>query len=173
MADAKKALKEALKVGKNAYYIRQREDCGKFGNLGIAFMKGKYKGTIKTIFLRDLYLWLWSLLFVIPGIIKSYSYFMVPYIAADNPELPSSRVFEISKQTMKGEKWNLFVLQLSFILWHMGCLITCGLGYLFLTPYLEATYAELYACLKTKAMREGIIAEGELPRSLWNDTSAA
>jgi uncharacterized membrane protein len=162
-----------LKVGKNAYYIRQREDCGKFGNLGIAFMKGKYKGTIKTIFLRDLYLWLWSLLFVIPGIIKSYSYFMVPYIAADNPELPSSRVFEISKQTMKGEKWNLFVLQLSFILWHMGCLITCGLGYLFLTPYLEATYAELYACLKTKAMREGIIAEGELPRSLWNDTSAA
>ncbi|MBQ2067167.1 MAG: DUF975 family protein, partial [Clostridiales bacterium] len=116
---------------------------------------------------------LWSLLFLIPGIIKSYSYFMVPYIAADNPELPSSRVFEISKQTMKGEKWNLFVLQLSFILWHLGCLITCGFGYLFLTPYLEATYAELYACLKTKAMREGIIAEGELPRSLWNDTSAA
>lgn len=160
-------------AGKNAYYIRQREDCGKFGNLALAFKKGKYKGTIKTLFLKDLYIWLWSLLFVIPGIIKSYSYFMVPYIVADNPELPSSRIFEISKQTMKGEKWNLFVLQLSFILWHMGCWITCGIGYLFLTPYLEATYAELYACLKTKAMREGIINEGELPRSIWNDSSAA
>lgn len=162
-----------LRVGKNAYYIRQREDCGKFGNLAIAFKKGKYKGTVKTIFLRDLYLWLWSLLFLIPGIIKSYSYFMVPYIAADNPELPSSRVFEISKQTMKGEKWNLFVLQLSFILWHLGCWLTCGIGYLFFTPYVEATNAELYACLKTKAMREGIIQEGELPRSIWNDTSEA
>ena len=162
-----------FKAGKNAYYIRQREDCGKFGNLALAFKKGKYKGTIKTLFLKDLYIWLWSLLFVIPGIIKSYSYFMVPYIVADNPELPSSRIFEISKQTMKGEKWKLFVLQLSFILWHMGCWITCGIGYLFLTPYLEATYAELYACLKTKAMREGIINEGELPRSIWNDSSAA
>jgi len=162
-----------LRAGKYAYYIRQREDCGKFGNLTLAFKKGKYKGTIKTLFLKDLYLWLWSLLFIIPGIIKSYSYFMVPYIVADQPELESSRVFEISKQTMKGNKWKLFVLQLSFILWELACVCTCGIGFLFLAPYKEATYAELYACLKTKAMRDGIITEGELPRSLWSDSSPA
>ena len=162
-----------LIAGKTAYFIRQREDCGKIGNLGIAFKKGKYKGTILTMFLKELYLWLWSLLFVIPGIIKSYSYFMVPYIVADNPELPASRIFEISKKTMKGEKWNLFVLQLSFILWDLACCCTCGLGFFFHAPYKETTYAELYACLKNKAIHEGIINEGELPRSIWNDSSAS
>ena len=151
-----------LKVGKNAYYIRQREDCGKFGNLGIAFMKGKYKGTIKTIFLRDLYLWLWSLLFVIPGIIKSYSYWMVPYITAANPNLSASRAFEISKKTMNGDKWHTFVLQLSFIGWDLLALLTFGVGYYFLAPYKETTYAELYATLKQKAITSGIATEEEL-----------
>lgn len=163
-------LSNPLLVGKFAYFIRQREDCGKFGNITIAFKKGKYKGTIKTMFLRDLYIWLWSLLFVIPGIIKTYSYFMVPYIMADNPELDSERAFEISKKTMDGNKWDLFVLQLSFILWDLGCICTCGIGFLFLAPYKEATYAELYACLKNKAMQNGIINEGELPRSIWNES---
>ena len=164
-------LANPLLVGKNAYYIRQREDCGKFGNLAIAFKKGKYKGAVKTMFLRELFIWLWSLLFVIPGIIKTLSYFMVPYIMADNPELDSDRAFEISKKTMDGNKWDLFVLQLSFILWDLGCICTCGIGFLFLAPYKEATYAELYACLKNKAMRDGIISEGELPRSIWNEST--
>ena len=161
-----------LIVGEKAYFIRQREDCGKFSNLAICFKKGKYKGAVLVMFLKGLYETLWSLLFIIPGIIKSYSYFMVPYIAADNPELPADRIFEISKKTMDGEKWNVFVLQLSFILWYLAGLCACCLGVYFVVPYVEATNAELYAYLKNKALREGIIAEGELPRSIWNDSYA-
>ena len=161
-----------LIVGEKAYFIRQREDCGKFSNLAICFKKGKYKGSVLVMFLKDLYIFLWSLLLIIPGIIKTYSYFMVPYIAADNPELPADRIFEISKKTMDGEKWNVFVLQLSFILWNLAGLAACCIGVYFVVPYIETTNAELYAYLKSKALREGIIAEGELPRSIWNDPYA-
>ena len=161
-----------LVIGKNAYFIRQREDCGKWENLICAFRKGKYKGSVKTMFFYDLYIFLWSLLFYIPGIIKKYSYFMVPYILADNPEINTERAFEISKKAMDGNKWNVFVLDLSFILWHLGCICTCGLGYFFFFPYWDATRAELYACLKSKAMQDGIILEGELPRSIWNGSDS-
>ena len=138
-----------LKVGKNAYYIRQREDCGKFGNLGIAFMKGKYKGTIKTIFLRDLYLWLWSLLFVIPGLIKAYSYRMVPYIIKDEPDLSAKEVLQRSKEMMRGHKWHAFILDLSFLGWIILAVLTLGvLSFFWVDPYIKSTDAALYSVLK-------------------------
>lgn len=111
--------------------------------------KTNYKNNVLTMFLRSLYTYLWSLLFIIPGIIKSYEYFMVPYILADHPELKSNEVFELSKKMMNGQKWNTFVLQLSFIGWHLLNMITFGLlGLVYVNPYIHATNAELYLKLK-------------------------
>ena len=89
------------------------------------------------------------MLFVIPGIIKGYEYRMVSYILADQPELSRKEAFQLSKQMMKGQKWNAFVLDLSFIGWYLLCLVTCGIaGIFYVYPYVFATDAELYLALK-------------------------
>ena len=151
-----------IKVGGYNFFNRQREGTSKFTNIFGGFAHGHYKASIRNMFLKDLYEFLWSMLFVIPGIIKSYSYWMVPYITAANPNLSASRVFEISKKTMSGEKWRTFVLQLSFIGWELLAILTFGVGAYFLAPYQETTYAELYAVLRQKAIANGIATEAEL-----------
>lgn len=151
-----------VRVGGYNYFNNLHEGTSKFTNIFGGFTHGHYKASIRNMFLRDLYVFLWSLLFVIPGIIKSYSYWMVPYITAANPNLSASRAFEISKKTMNGEKWHTFVLQLSFIGWDILAAISFGIGYYFLAPYKETTFAELYATLKEKAIASGIATEEEL-----------
>ena len=151
-----------VKVGGYNFFNRQREGTSRFTNIFGGFAHGHYKASIRNMFLMDLYVFLWSLLFVIPGIIKSYSYWMVPYITAANPNLSASRAFEISKKTMSGNKWRTFVLQLSFIGWDLLACLTFGIGFYFLAPYKETTYAELYATLKQKAITNGIATEEEL-----------
>lgn len=111
--------------------------------------KLNYKSTVLTMFLRGLYTFLWTLLFIIPGIIKSYEYYMVPYILADHPEMSHQEVFALSKKMMDGEKWNTFVLELSFIGWQLLNGLTIGiLGLFYVNPYVHATHAELYLTLK-------------------------
>ncbi len=95
-------------------------------------------------FLRGLYVFLWSLLLVIPGIVKSYSYAMTPFIMTDHPELSASDAINRSKEMMNGHKWNLFVLDLTFIGWAILCVLTLNLGNLFLNPYVNAAYAVFY-----------------------------
>ncbi|MCR5340503.1 MAG: DUF975 family protein, partial [Saccharofermentans sp.] len=151
-----------IKVGGYNFFNRQREGTSRFTNIFGGFTHGHYKASIRNMFLKDLYEFLWSMLFIIPGIIKSYSYWMVPYITAANPNLSASRVFEISKKTMSGEKWRTFVLQLSFIGWELLAILTFGVGAYFLAPYQETTYAELYAVLRQKAIANGIATEEEL-----------
>ena len=97
------------------------------------------------MFFRDLYVVLWSLLFIIPGIYKSYQYRMVSYILAENPDMPYKEVLQRSKDMMNGQKWKTFVLDWSFILWHMLGGITCGLAEVFyVAPYVNLTNAALY-----------------------------
>ena len=151
-----------VRVGGYNFFNRQREGTSKFTNIFGGFARGHYKASIRNMFLKDLYEFLWSMLFVIPGIIKSYSYWMVPYITAANPNLSASRAFEISKKTMNGDKWRTFVLQLSFIGWDLLAILTFGIGGYFLAPYKETTYAELYAALRQKAIAGGIATEEEL-----------
>lgn len=104
-----------------------------------------YWHCVKTCFLRDLFVGLWSLLFVIPGVIKSYEYRMVPYLLAEHPEMSSSEVLARSKEMMDGNKWATFVLDLSFIGWAILGAITMGLVFIFWTsPYINATEAALY-----------------------------
>jgi hypothetical protein len=104
------------------------------------------------MFFMNLYKALWSLLFVIPGIIKGYEYRMIPYILAENPELDKNTVFRLSKEMMDGEKWDAFVLDISFIGWILLSLCTCGLlSVFYVSPYINMTSAQLYETLKHRA----------------------
>ena len=95
--------------------------------------------------LKGVYVLLWSLLFIIPGIIAGYSYAMTSYILAENPELTSNEAIERSKQTMSGNRWRLFCVQISFIGWEiLSALLTFGIGGLWITPYKQAATAAFY-----------------------------
>lgn len=119
--------------------------------MGRAFRREYYWNVVKTMFLRSLFTSLWSLLFIIPGIIKSYEYMMIPYLLADNPEMPYQEAFRLSKEMMNGNKWNAFVLDLSFIGWWLLSACTCGiLSIFYVNPYIYATRAELYLTLRTQ-----------------------
>lgn len=103
-----------------------------------------WKTTAAARFLQSIYILLWSLLFIIPGIIASYSYAMTEYILAEHPELSASEAISRSKQMMDGNKWRLFCLQFSFIGWSILCAFTLGIGNLWLTPYKQAATAAFY-----------------------------
>ena len=87
---------------------------------------------------------LWSLLFIVPGIIASYRYALAPYLMAENPDMGVMEAIARSKERMNGSKWRLFCLQLSFIGWNLLCMLTLGIGYLWLTPYQNAAEAAFY-----------------------------
>lgn len=112
--------------------------------------------TILTGLLESIYIFLWSLLFIIPGIIKTYQYFMIEYMLAENPNFNRKRAFEITKTAMSGNKWKAFVLGLSFIGWELLCILTLGIGFFFLAPYISSTMAHYYLDLKEKAIADGI-----------------
>lgn len=147
-----------LEVGKNYYFIRSHTQNGRMGDLLVGFRADRYGNLVKTMFRRDLYVLLWSLLFVIPGIIKSYEYMMVPYILAENPGMRGEEAFLISRQMMDGKKAKVFVLDLSFIGWQILSLVTCGiLGTFMVNPYYYATQAEVYFANKAEAYQKGYI----------------
>lgn len=150
------------RVGECKYFYDARNGDESFGKLFDNFKGGKYMPTVKTMFFKQLYIFLWSLLFYIPGIIKALEYYLIPYMLAENPNLDKDRAFEISKKTMEGEKWNLFVLQLSFIGWELLGLCACCVGVIFVQPYYEATMAEFYACMRAKMLSYGYATEEDL-----------
>lgn len=95
-------------------------------------------------FLTNLYILLWSLLLIVPGIMAAYSYAMTPYILADNPDMTAGEAIARSKELMAGNRWRLFCLQFSFIGWHILSALTLGIGSLWLTPYTHAAEAAFY-----------------------------
>ena len=101
--------------------------------------------------LQGLFVFLWSLLFVIPGVIMAYAYSMAIYVANDNPELSAMDAIRKSRELMDGHKWDLFVLDLSFIGWIFLCLLTFGIGFFFLAPYIEMAPVEFYRELTEQA----------------------
>ncbi len=111
--------------------------------------ENRYWNVVKTILLRDIYIFLWSLLLVIPGIVKGYSYRLVPYVLADDPGVTPAQAIDISRSLMKGQKWRAFVLDLSFLGWNFLAALTAGLvGVFYAFPYECATDAELYRVLR-------------------------
>lgn len=151
-----------LEVGGRKFFIRAAEEEINMGYLGYCFKEGRYPKVVLTMLLRGVYVFLWSLLLIIPGIIKSYSYRMVPYILADNPSIGYNRAIELSSNMTRGEKWNIFVLDLSFIGWYLLGLLALGIGILFVNPYYDATNAELYLVLRKNAIDSRLTTYGEL-----------
>ena len=103
-----------------------------------------WKTTTITRLLRALYTFLWSLLFIIPGIVAGFSYAMTDYILAENPELTADEAIAQSKTMMYGNRFRLFCLQFSFIGWDILATLAFGIGHLWLTPYKQAAYAAFY-----------------------------
>jgi len=146
-----------LELGSARFFILNQTGKPGVSTILDGFKSGHYGNIVWVMFLRGLFIGLWSLLFVIPGIIKAYEYMMVPYILAENPGMDRREVFKISRQMMNGQKWAAFVMELSFLGWYLLGAI-CGLVSLFFTnPYREATFAELYSYNKMTAFQQGYI----------------
>ena len=136
-----------LGVGTKRFFVKSHVEKAELRELLYAFDNG-YKNVVKILFVRDIKIFLWSLLLFIPGIIKSYEYRMIPYLLAENPHLTEEEVFRLSKQMMDGQKAEAFVLDMSFIGWEALSSLTWGLlGIFFVNPYIHLTDAALYETL--------------------------
>ena len=134
-----------LQVGYyNTFKRLHREgDTGLVGNL-FSQGFGNWGHIVLGQLLMGIFIFLWSLLLIVPGIIKAYSYAMTPYILVDRPELSVRDAIRLSGRMMSGRKLDLFCLHLSFIGWMLLCILTLGIGILFLSPYMMTAQAAFY-----------------------------
>ena len=138
-----------LIVGCYRFFLRNSRGKAELNELGAGF-KENWGNVILVMFLRTLFLILWSLLFVIPGIVKAYSYRLVPYILKEHPEFTGTQAITLSRKMMNGHKWDAFVLDLSFLGWVLLSVLTLGILSLFyVSPYINATDAELYEAIRS------------------------
>ncbi len=159
-------LMNPLQVGGRRYFIQSAQNFDNRECFRFAFDGQNWKGIVGTMFLKGLFTFLWTLLFIIPGIVKAYAYKMVPYILADNPNIGAKRAIELSKNMTNGQKFDMFVLDLSFLGWYLLGLLCFGFGVLFVNPYYDATGAELYLTLRQNAIEKGMCSLSEL--NLYN-----
>ncbi|MGN0412251.1 MAG: DUF975 family protein [Lachnospiraceae bacterium] len=144
-------LRNPLLVGINRYFMKNAQQPAEIKELGYSFSGGRYLKTVGAMVLVNVFVALWSLLLVIPGIIKIFEYYMVGYILADDPDMGVMDALRKSKEMMRGHKWNTFVLNLSFLGWKLLGAITFGIVDIFyVNPYIQATEAELYLTLKNQ-----------------------
>jgi Predicted integral membrane protein len=115
------------------------------------FKDGNLKRGIFGLIRYEIFVFFWSLLFVVPGIVKSYAYSQMFYLMADNKKLTASEAQKKSIEMMDGHKAEYFMLQLSFIPWVLLIVVTLGFGAIYVAPYIEATLAEFYKGLKKAA----------------------
>lgn len=163
-------------IGLARYFVRNRFGAADTGTLFSGFRYG-YMNGIGAMLVTRIFIILWYFVLVIPGIVKTLQYSMVSFLLSDNPGLPGERARQISRMMTDGEKGAIFVLWLSFIGWYflagfaggllvwfnpyLGSLVS-GAAALFITPYYNATMAELYLFLRDRAIRSGMIHPAEL-----------
>jgi uncharacterized membrane protein len=133
-----------IMIGSATFFLKLADGKkGDFMDLFKAF-KDRFGNAILMYILINVFTILWSLLFIVPGIIASLSYSMTPYILSEHPEMDATDAIKLSKQMMKGNKGKLFWLYFSFIGWFILCILTFGVGLLFLEPYVNASVAEFF-----------------------------
>ena len=148
-----------VRLGHAKFLLDQHD--GKKLNIGTLFSQfHQYGNGFCLSLLTGLYIFLWSLLLIIPGIVATFSYAMAPFIQAEHPEYTASESLRASKEMMRGHKWELFCLSLSFIGWAILCVFTLGIGNYFLNAYQSAAFAAFYRDLSAPPiMPEAIPAE--------------
>ena len=139
-----------LTVSMSKFLLDNREGKASSNDIFYGFTAG-YGNVILNMFMMNLFIALWSLLLIVPGIVKAYSYRMVPFLVAERPEIDYKEALDTSRMMRDGEKMNAFVLDLSFLGWMLLTALTCGiLGVFYTVPYMSQTNAELYVTLKAK-----------------------
>lgn len=137
-----------LQIGGRKFFFKNIKEAADLKELGAAF-DHDFLNKVKIMFLRDLFVSLWALLFIIPGIIKAYEYRMIPYLLAEDSSMSREEAFAISKRMMTGNKWKAFVFDLSFIGWNILSAFTFGiLGVFYVNPYFYQADAMLYDAIK-------------------------
>lgn len=140
---------QPLEIGGCRFFVENTYGMPGVERILFAFKSGHYGKMVLTLFLKNLFVFLWSLLLVVPGIVKAYEYRMIPYLLADCPEMRREDAFRISKEMMYGQKMEAFILDLSFIGWLLLSAVTCGIaGVFYVSPYMHATNAELFLVLR-------------------------
>ena len=129
--------------------FREKGDADFLHNM-FQFATSNYLHKVLGMFLMELKITLWTFLFVIPGIIMSFAYAMTPYILEEHPEISAWDASTRSREMMKGHKFDLFWLYLSFIGWVILCILTFGIGLLWLSPYISAAEIGFYNDLKAE-----------------------
>lgn len=136
-----------------------REESVDLENLFDGFRGGRYTRVFCALFLVNLFTFLWALLLIIPGIMKAFSYALTPYIIMDEPELTAKQAIARSCEIMQGRRWKLFCLYLSFIGWGILCVLTFGIGFLWLVPYMNASVAAFYEDARAEYEAENSIEQ--------------
>ena len=132
-----------VQIGYASYLLKQQD--GEIHSIKDLFSQfDRFGQGFLQLFLRGLYSFLWGLLFIIPGIVKSYAYAMTPFIMAENPDLTANEAIKLSQERMMGHKGELFWLGLTFFGWSLLAALTGGIGSIFLNPYMNAAYAAFY-----------------------------
>lgn len=136
-------LSGPLKLGYCKYLLKLHD--GEEGEVRDLFSQfGRFADGFLLSLLISIYIFLWTLLFIIPGIVAAYKYAMAPFIMLENPGMKAGEAIDASKKMMYGHKGELFILNLSFIGWALLSILTMGVGSLWLNPYMNASYAAFY-----------------------------
>ena len=143
-----------ITLGIEGYFLARAKKNMPYDNISCVLdgFKGDIVGNILLGFLYSLFITLWSLVFIIPGIVKIYAYSMAFYIKLDHPEYTATQAITESRRLMKGHKMRLFILDLSFIGWHILGALCFAIGFLWVNPYVKAARAEFYKDLVKKAL---------------------
>ena len=138
-----------------SYYTKEvKNDSEQLSNLFKGF--DKFLNTFLLGLLLEIYVALWTLLLIVPGIIKSLAYSMAYFIMVDNPEMSSNDAITESKEMMNGYKWRLFCLLFSYIGWHLLAILTLGILEFWITPKIKMAEYEFYLEIKKNPRQETV-----------------
>lgn len=146
----------AIEVGKSRFFIKGLKGDTSIRNLVSTFNSEEYFPIVISMFLRNLYIFLWTFLLIIPGIVKYYEYRFVPYILAEKNNLSPNEVIKKSREITSGHKMGMFILDLSFLGWYFLGALLFGVGVFLVDPYVEATYAKLYSVLFNNDLKSAL-----------------
>lgn len=149
-----------LELSEAHFYLENRKYPAPFTEVFNGF-KENYLNKVGVMFMRNLFISLWTLLFIVPGVIASYKYWAVKYILNENPNLSWQHALDMSKRMTYGRKMDLFMLNLSFIGWRILGTLLFGIGNFFVNPYYAQTETEAYEFIKQDALQNNRISYNE------------